>query len=122
MPHWYFTVLESGRSDPGLAIGVGVLIAFVTGLWSDLVILWFSTSEKKSRSKRLRVAIVECLALPTFWFGGPWVSGQLLSNGNLGESLDYYVLSLAVGLLLIAGYPLICLIVRTGEAIRGYAK
>jgi hypothetical protein len=109
---------SGGKPDRVFAVCVGILIAVVTGMGSVLLLLWATTSSKKSRSRHLRAAVGECLALPTFWFGGPWLSGKLMSDGRLSAALGYYAIALAAGFLLIIGFPLFRLVVRTAAAVR----
>lgn len=113
-------VIRGATADPALAVGVGVLIGVVSGLWSVMLLLWFTTSAKRGRSKRLRIALGECLSLPTFWFGGPWLSGRLMSIDQLNTSMGYYVLTLSAVFLVITGLPIFRLVVRTADAVRGF--
>jgi hypothetical protein len=106
------------RPDPGLAVGVGLLIGIVTGAIFVLLLLQIATAAKRSRSQRIGAAISECLSLPGFWFGGPWLTGRLLAHGGLDAAVNYYTVTLAAGFLMIAGVPLYRLVTRTAQALR----
>lgn len=108
---------DSLKSDPGLAFGVGLLIGVVTGAVFVLLLLEIATSTKRGRAQHIGRVVGEILALPGFWFGGPWVTGRLLVHGGLGTSVGYYTLTLACGFLVIAFLPLYRLVVRVARAV-----
>jgi hypothetical protein len=104
--------------NTGLAVGVGLLIGIITGAMFVLLLLQIATAAKSKLAKHIGAAISEVLALPMFWFGGPWLTGQLLSNSGLDAAVDYYVLTLASGFLVVIGYPLMLLVLRTAHNLR----
>ena len=112
-----YPLASSIRPDPALAFGVGLLIGTVTGAIFVLLLLEVATAAKRSRAQHIGRAVSEILALPGFWFGGPWLSSRLLSHGGLGAALSYYTLTLACGFLVVSVLPLYRLVARTARAI-----
>jgi hypothetical protein len=108
----------AARPDPGLAVGAGLLIGLVTGAIFVLLLLRIAEAARKSRAKGIAAAISECLSLPGFWFGGPWLSGHLLSGSGLDAAVNYYSLTLAAVFILIVGLPLYQLVAQTARKLR----
>ena len=99
-----------------IGVAVGILIGLITGL----VVVLMMRSAWRVPAVQLRSVITlvgQLLALPTFWFGGSWVSGVLLQDGNLQGMLPEYLGSLTVTFVLIAIYPLLRIIVSVGREI-----
>jgi hypothetical protein len=61
--------------------------------------------------------ITQLLAIPTFCFGGPWLTSSLFSNVDLDDLLPTYAISLSLTFALVAGYPLIMLIRMTCQSM-----
>ena len=85
-------------------------MAFLIGLVSGFVLLLLFvraiqllTSNQPSAAgqvKELRRGVTEILtellSIPTFWFGGPWLTGSLLHYVNLNAAVPYYMITLTV--------------------------
>jgi hypothetical protein len=55
------------------------------------------------------------LAMPTFWFGGPWLTTKLLEPVQVQDLINPYVGSLAVTFSIISLYPAARWIIQLGE-------
>jgi hypothetical protein len=100
-----------------IGVSLGILIGLVTGLVVVLIIrgAWRISSDGGARS--LIPLVAEILAIPTFWFGGSWISGKLLTTADLENALPQYLLSLTCTFVPIAAYPLLQIIIAVGREI-----
>src|SRR5215204_2312314 len=55
--------------------------------------------------------VAQLLAVPFFWFGGPWVTTAVMKSVNLATIFTAYIYSLAVTFLLIIIFPTLNLVV-----------
>jgi hypothetical protein len=62
--------------------------------------------------------IAKILALPVFWFGGPWLSTRLLGDLDWTSLLPVYLISLTATVLLIISYPLFRFILKVAGDMR----
>ena len=93
---------------------LGVLIGIVTGL---VFALFLGAAYKaESVGAVLRVS-PQLLAIPTFWFGGPWVTAKLLSEAKLDQLLNSYVVFLAITFTAFVLLPAVRLIVVISKRI-----
>lgn len=99
---------------PGIAIGIliGIVSALVT-----LVLLKPAASATTSQTNSVLLIGAELLAIPTFWFGGPWVTTTLLKLVKLDDFLIPYTLALAVTYAILICYPTMKWIVRLGNVL-----
>lgn len=99
-----------------VGIPLGLLIGVLTGL---VVLLLIRTAWRTSRIslKSLGALVGQFLSIPTFWLGGPWISGSFLKGENFTEILPYYAVSLACTFSLIAAYPLLRIVISLGRDI-----
>lgn len=95
-----------------LVIGVplGILIGVVSGV---VFLLLFKTLWRAS-VKQIPLLIGEMLSIPTFWFGGHWLTTALLESVDLNEMLPSFILSLTCVFVPIAMASVIFVIVRYG--------
>ena len=101
---------------PQIGIPLGVLIGIVSGI--SLILLIRTSARMSERPLRTTLALIgEILAIPTFWFGGPWITQRFLTSVDLEQIVSSYVLSLAITFVLIAFYPLTRLVIRFGNDI-----
>ncbi len=92
---------------PALGFFIGVLCGMA-------VVLLIRTAAAAKATLRTTVAeISQLLAIPTFSFGGPWLTSRWLQESQLDEVLPAYVASLSLTVAVVAGYPLFRLIVVT---------
>ena len=77
---------------PGLALGV--LIGVITGTVFLLILKTADRASDKGTSSILTLT-TELLAIPTFWFGGPWLTSRMLALVPLPELINPYLVSLA---------------------------
>ena len=56
--------------------------------------------------------------MPTFWFGGRWLSGKLLQNNLVANDfLTYYLLGLPFTFVTIAFFPLLKIVIQVGRDV-----
>ncbi len=104
-----------------LGIPLGLLIGAVTGL--VLLLLLRTAWATSARQWKNIISIVgEILALPTFWFGGPWLTSKLLADTDFTSILPYYMASLAVMFLIIVIVPIFRVIIKTANEIENPKK
>lgn len=99
-----------------VGIALGILIGAVTGL---VVVLILKTGTHASKLSDIKLVIPEFLSIPTFWFGGPWLTTSLLELIELNDILDLYILSLTCTFVLVISFPAFRFIVNAGEEIGG---
>jgi len=99
-----------------LGVPLGILIGFISGFVSLLLIntAW-NTSIRQV--KNLIILTGEILAIPTFWFGGPWLTTNILGLVSLDKILSSYLIALACTFVPIAIWPMIKMVIRIGENI-----
>jgi hypothetical protein len=95
---------------------IGVLIGAITGL---VVVLMIRTAWRTASNdiKGLLTLIGEFLVIPTFWFGGPWVSGKLLASSDPSGFLSAYLVALVITFTVIAVFPLVKIVINVGREI-----
>jgi hypothetical protein len=99
-----------------IGIALGVLIGMITG--AIFVFMLKSLHRASSWGEGLKV-VGEMLAVPTFWFGGPWVATKALTSVTWPDVLPSYVVALAVVYTMMAVLPVLRYIARTADDIRG---
>src|SRR6266853_3829629 len=97
-----------------IGVPIGVLIGTITGL---VVVLMIRTAWRTSLSdiKGLLTITGECLAVPTFWFGGPWLSGKLVASSDPSGFLSDYLVALVITFTVIAVFPLVKIVINVGR-------
>jgi hypothetical protein len=97
---------NKGRRDLVIGIFVGVLIGVITGV--ILLVLLKTVHGANINNASAVVAIVsEIAALPTFWFGGPWLTTTLLQLVPLNEFINPYIISLCLTFLVFIAFPIL---------------
>ena len=91
----------------GVLIGVslGALLGAVSGA-VFLLLLHYARARGISVWQRLGLVVAKMLAVPTFWFGGPWATGILFAKMDWINVVPWYCASLALTFLLIVYKPL----------------
>ncbi len=97
-----------------LGVALGFLIGAISGI-AVLLLIRMAASGKPSLKSAL-AEISQLLAIPTFCFGGPWVT-TLLTAVELRAILPAYAVSLSLTFALVAGYPLTMLVIAIGNRI-----
>jgi hypothetical protein len=99
------------------ALGVGLALGFLIGIISGTVfLLLLKTAVSPQKGASLIMTLTaELLAMPTFWFGGPWLTTKLLDLVQLQELINPYVGSLAVTFSIFSLYPAARWIIQLGE-------
>ena len=98
-----------------LGAALGILIGVVSGL--SLVLLLRTALAGRPGLKDTLAITSELLAIPTFWFGGPWVTTAFAQSLDIGLILPSYMVALACTFVLIALYPLVRLVIWLGNQI-----
>ncbi|MEM1331721.1 MAG: hypothetical protein AAGG07_14325 [Planctomycetota bacterium] len=78
-----------------LGIALGIPIGLVTGLVA-LLLLMTAISNRGLDVKSVLAITAELLAIPTFWFGGPWVTSRVLEDVDWSAMLNGYLPAVAV--------------------------
>jgi hypothetical protein len=95
---------------------LGVLIGVITGT-VFLLLLKTAVGISEKGSSSILTLTSELLAIPTFWFGGPWLTGKLLVDARPAKMLNPYVISLTIIFLVMASYPAGRWIIHMGKTI-----
>ena len=95
---------------------LGVLIGVITGYDFMLFFQTVIASSKVKFSTIMKVS-TQLLALPTFWFGGPWITTQFLQSVNFAESLPGYLIALTLTFLLLVSWPLSRFVISVGNQV-----
>jgi hypothetical protein len=70
-----------------LGAAIGVLIGIITGLVALLLLKTAFAGSERDLSSILAVTS-ESLAIPAFWFAGPWLTGRVLSDLDWSNLLN----------------------------------
>lgn len=100
---------------PEVGIPLGILIGVITG--TTFLLLLKTVATARGDLKTLLEIAAEVLALPTFWFGGPFLTTNLLGSLQPDQIRNSYVGALACSFVLIAVWPLWRLILATADDI-----
>jgi hypothetical protein len=87
---------------------LGFFIGLISGFSALLLIR--TAAAGKATLKATLAEISQMLAIPTFCFGGPWLTSTLFNNVDLDTVLPAYAITLSLTFALVAGYPLLMLI------------
>jgi len=98
-----------------IGIALGLLIGFVSLVPFTLLV---GTGHRLIREPEISMGnlitiLGELLAMPTFWFGGPWLSSKIIAALDWEELMEPYVLALAVTFVLPALVLVVVLIIKT---------
>src|SRR5215472_5219231 len=92
---------------------IGLLIGVVTG--TVFLLLLKTANEASEKRASILKLTSEILAIPTFWFGGPWLSTKILKNLSMDTLINPYLIALAAVFSLISLYPAARWIIQLGE-------
>ena len=106
--------MNASGTAPEVGIPLGFLIGAVTG---GVAVLLFRTAWQATDAAGVLKVIAELLAIPAFWFGGPWLTTSLLESVEPDEIRASYLMTLAAVFVALAAMPLIRLSWATGLAI-----
>lgn len=112
----YYRYDGIGKKMDFVGISLGVLIGIVTGV--VMILLINAATQTKIKTKDIITLIGEFLSIPTFWFGGPWLTTSMLKIVNLNDILQSYMLSLVLTFVLVILNSLIRFIIRKGNEIK----
>ena len=88
-----------------IGIAIGILIGLISGAVALVLLKTANTASIKSVSSLVAIT-TEILAIPTFWFGGPWVAAGLLKLVELDKIINSYIVTLATTFVLVVIYPI----------------
>jgi hypothetical protein len=102
----------------GLVEGValGILIGVTSGVVALVLLRTANTASVKDVSSIVALTS-QMLAIPTFWFGGPWVSTELFHLVSLDAIINPYIVSLAITFTFLVAYPIFRWVVQLGEEL-----
>jgi len=104
--------------DAIIGVALGLLIGLISGAVALVLLKTANTASVKDVSSLVTLT-TEILAIPTFWFGGPWVSATLLNLVSLPRIINPYIISVAISFTVIVSYPVFRLIVHLGAELGG---
>ena len=99
-----------------LGIGLGILIGVISGTVA-LVLLRTANSLNRVNLKPIIAITAEILAIPTFWFGGPWLTGTVLVGTSTADFINPYVMTLACTFSVLMAYPVFRWVVKVGTEL-----
>jgi hypothetical protein len=100
---------------------LGILIGVITGFVFTTFLRTARHDVKAQFSTGMKIS-TQLLAMPTFWFGGPWVTTQFLRTVNIDEVLPGYLLALTLMFLLVIGWPLVKYVIEAGKEVGEYQR
>jgi hypothetical protein len=98
--------------SPEIGMPLGVLIGVLSGIIGAALI---GVVRLGIALKDIPQVAGELVAIPTFWFGGSWLTGKMLESVPTADIVQSYVLALAVTFVAVVVYPLIRLVIRQGQ-------
>jgi hypothetical protein len=107
-------LVAAASTMPEVGIPLGTLIGVVTG---GVAILLFRTGWNETDLAGLLKIVGQLLAIPAFWFGGPWLTTAMLASVDLAEIRASYLISLAIVFVPLAGLPVVRMSWETGLGI-----
>jgi hypothetical protein len=99
---------------PGVALGI--LIGVTSGVVALVLLKTANTASVKDVSSIVALTS-EILAIPTFWFGGPFVSTKLFGMLSLDAIINPYIVSLAISFVLLVVYPIFRWVAQLGAEL-----
>lgn len=106
--------MNTDMATAAIGLGVGFLIGLITG--ANFLFMLKTLANAGPWSDGLKV-VGEIAAIPTFWFGGPWVTTKIITAATWTAMAPWYVGSLAVAFGVIISKPLVTYIARIVRAI-----
>lgn len=97
-------------------IALGILIGIISGMVA-LVLLKTANSASIKNISSIVAITTEILAIPTFWFGGPWIATSLLNFIKLDQIINSYIVSLATTFMIVVVYPVSRWIIQLGREL-----
>ena len=97
-----------------IGIFIGVLIGVITSIVT-LVLLRTALSASITNASAVVAITSELLAIPTFWFGGPWLTTTVLELVALQEMINSYIITLGITYVIILTYPMFRWVVQLGN-------
>jgi hypothetical protein len=92
-----------------IGIALGLLVGLLSGA-ALLVLLRNANGAKIEKPASILAILVQMLAIPALWFGGPWLATGLVRLVPLGEMINPYLVTLATAFAAIVILPLAALI------------
>ena len=99
-----------------VGIALGILIGITSGAVALVLLKTANTASIKDVSSIVALTS-EILAIPTFWFGGSWVSTSLFRLVPLAGMINPYIVSVAVSFSLVVAYPIFRWVVQLGAEL-----
>lgn len=92
---------------------VGIALGLLNGMLSAVVFVYLvkGLAESAGGLSDIQIAL-KVLAIPTFWFGGPWVATRTLEAVDWEKQIEPYAVSLFLAFLLITILPMYVYIKR----------
>ena len=97
-------------------ISLGMLIGIITGIVA-LLLLRTASRASIGQSKAVLAITAELLAIPTFWFGGPWITAEIVRLVSLDQIKEPYIVSLTVTFVAFVLFPIIRWTIQVGREL-----
>lgn len=99
-----------------IGMPIGFLIGILTGT-IFLVLLKTVHGARIANTASVVALVSEISAIPTCWFGGPWLTTSLLKLVALPDMINAYIISLAATFGVFVAFPLFRWIGQTATAL-----
>lgn len=86
---------------------MGIILGALNGIITGAVFIALVKGLAGTDSGQSGKVVGEVLAIPTFWFGGPWVATQTLRSVDWPRQIEPYAAALLVVFALISVFPVI---------------
>lgn len=97
-------------------IAIGILIGVTSGVVALVLLKTANTASVRDVSSIVALTS-EILAIPTFWFGGPFVSTTLFKLVPLAGMINPYIVSVAISFTLLVAYPIFRWVIQLGTEL-----
>ncbi len=88
-----------------VGIAIGILVGVISSTVALVLLKTANTASIKNASSLVAIT-TEILAIPTFWFGGPWVASTLLEFVEIDKIINSYIVTLATTFVIMIIYPI----------------
>jgi hypothetical protein len=99
-----------------VGIAIGILIGIISGTVALVLLRTANTASIRNVTSLVAIT-TELLAIPTFWFGGPWVATGWLKLVRLEQIINSYILALSMTFVIVVAYPICRWILQLGREL-----
>ncbi len=107
--------MQTDTATAVIGLGVGLLIGVLSGV--NFLFMLKTLAQAASWVDGLKV-VGEIAMIPTFWFGGPWITTKIIPATTWTAMAPWYVVTLAAAFVLITVIPVVRFIARIAREIK----